>query len=61
MAITINSSPNNYSSLHAPLWFVVGSNNTNQTNFKYVCDVYVGGNLVARLKSFPQPVSAELG
>jgi hypothetical protein len=59
MAIVINSSPDNYSSLHAPLWFVVGSNNTNQTNFKYVCDVYVGGNLVARLKSFPQPVSAK--
>lgn len=59
MAITINSSPAAYSSMHAPLWFVVGSNNTTQTNFKYVCDVYVGGNLVARLKSFPQPTSAK--
>lgn len=59
MAITINSSPDNYSSLHAPLWFVVTSNNTAQTNFKYVCDVYVGGNLVARLKSFPQPTSSK--
>jgi hypothetical protein len=59
MAITINSSPDIYSSLHAPLWYVVGSNNTNQTNFKYVCEVYVGGNLVATLKSFPQPVSSK--
>jgi len=59
MAITINSSPDNYSSLHAPLWFVLSSTNTAQTNFKYVCDVYVNGNLVARLKSFPQPVSSK--
>lgn len=59
MAIVINSSPDNYSSLHAPLWFVLSSTNTAQTNFKYVCDVYVNGNLVARLKSFPQPVSSK--
>lgn len=59
MAITINSSPDNYSSLHAPLWFVVTSTNTAQTNFKYVCDVYVGGNLVTRLKNFPQPTSSK--
>lgn len=59
MAITINSSPDIYSSIHAPLWFVLSSTNTAQTNFKYVCDVYVGGNLIARLKSFPQPVSSK--
>lgn len=59
MAITINSSPDNYSSLHAPLWYVVTSTNTAQTNFKYVCDVYVSGNLVARLKNFPQPTSSK--
>ena len=59
MAITINSSPDIYSSLHAPLWFVLSSTNTAQTNFKYVCDVYVNSNLVARLKSFPQPVSSK--
>ena len=57
MAITINSSPDIYSTLHAPLWYVLSSTNTGQTNFKYVCDVYVGGNLVTRLKSFPQPTS----
>ncbi len=59
MAITINSSPDNYSSLHAPLYFVLSSTNTAQTNFKYVCDIYVANNLVARLKSFPQPVSSK--
>lgn len=59
MAITINSSPDIYSSLHAPLWFVLSSTNTTQTNFKYVCDVYVGGSLVASLKSYPQPTSSK--
>lgn len=59
MAITINSTPALYSSLHSALYFVVTSNNTGQTNFKYVCDIYVDGNLVTRLKSFPQPSSTK--
>lgn len=59
MAITINSTPDSFSSLHAPLWFVVGSNNSAQTNFKYVCDIYISGTLVTRLKSFPQPTSTK--
>ena len=59
MAITINSTPDSFSSLHAPLWFVVSSNNTAQTNFKFVCDIYISGTLVTRLKSFPQPTSTK--
>lgn len=59
MAITINSAPANYSSLHSALYFVVSSTNSAQTNFKFVCDVYVNGNLVTRLKSFPQPSSSK--
>ena len=59
MAITINSTPSNYSSLHAPLWFVVSSTNTGQTSFKYVCDIYVSGTLISRIKSFPQPTSTK--
>ena len=59
MAITINSQPSSYSSMHSPLYYVVTSDNTSETNFKYVCDIYVGGNLVARLKSFPQPVNSK--
>jgi len=57
MALTIASSPANYSSIHDPLWFVATSNNNAQTNFKFVCDVYVNTTLVARLKSFPDPVT----
>lgn len=59
MAITINSQPLNSSSMHEPLYFVVSSTNTAQTNFKYVCDIYIGGNLVTRLKLFPDPDSSK--
>lgn len=59
MAITINSQPSSFSSMHSPLYYVLTSTNTAQTNFKYVCDIYVSGNLVARLKSFPQPVNSK--
>ena len=55
MAITVDNKPNNYQSFHEDLWFVVSSTNTGQTNFKYVFDVRIGGNLVARIKSYPQP------
>ena len=43
--------------MHSDLFFVVSSTNTGQTNFKYVADVYIGGNLVTRLKYYPQPSS----
>lgn len=59
MAITINSQPFDSASMHEPLYFVVSSTNTAQTNFKYVCDIYVGGNLVSRLKSFPDPTTSK--
>ena len=59
MAITINSTPSANQSVHEDLWFVVSSTNTSQTSFKYVFDVYIGANLVARIKSFPQPVTAK--
>lgn len=59
MAITVNSQPSSYSSMHSPLYYVVTSDNTSETNFKYVCDVYISGNLIARLKSFPQPVNSK--
>lgn len=59
MAITINSSPASYQSVHEDLWFVVSSTNTAQTSFKYVFDIYIGANLVARIKSFPEPVTAK--
>ena len=55
MAITITQSPESFASLHDDLWHVVTSDNTTQSNFKYVFDLYVATNLVARLKVFPDP------
>jgi hypothetical protein len=58
MAITIQSSPAPYSSMHDDLWYVSSSNNVGQTSFKFVYDVYVNGSQVSRTKIFPAP-SAE--
>jgi len=55
MAITIDNTPYGYQSFHEDMWYVVSSNNTGQTSFKYVFDVYINSTLVARIKSFPQP------
>ena len=55
MSVTINSTPATYNSVNDRNWWVVTSDNVSETNFKYVCDIYVGGNLVTRLKSFPNP------
>lgn len=43
--------------MHSDMYFVVSSTNTSQTNFKYVADIYVNANLVARLKYYPDPTS----
>lgn len=58
MAISVLSSPADFASLHDDLWFVVSADNVTQDNFKYVFDVYVSGELVARVKTNPAP-SAE--
>jgi hypothetical protein len=55
MAITITQSPESFASLHSDLWHVVTSNNTTQSNFKFVFDIYIASSLVARLKVFPDP------
>lgn len=58
MAITIQSSPAPYSSMHDDLWYVSSSTNVGQTAFKFVYDVYVNGSQVSRTKVYPSP-SAE--
>jgi hypothetical protein len=59
MAITVNSIPEEYASLHDELWFVVDSTNKASTNFKYVFDVYVDATLIARIKQFPDVSSTK--
>jgi hypothetical protein len=58
MAITIQSSPAPYSSMHDDLWFVSSSTKVGELAFKFVYDVYVNGAQVSRTKVYPSP-SAE--
>lgn len=53
MAITIASIPPSYSSAHDALWFVVTSDNSTLTNFKYVFDIQVNSATIATLKVYP--------
>lgn len=55
MAITINSGPSAYASMHEALWHVVSSDNVAQSSFKYIYDIYINGTQVIRYKSFPNP------
>jgi hypothetical protein len=55
MAITIVQEPVDYSSVHDEAWYDVSSTNSSNIGFKYVCDIYIGATIVARIKSFPQP------
>jgi len=55
VAITINTNPAAGSSVHDNMWHVVSSDNSGQTDFKYVFDVWVGGVQKIRVKQFPEP------
>jgi len=55
MAITVNSVPATYASMHDDMWFVASSTNSGVTNFKFVYDVYINGSQVSRNKMFPAP------
>lgn len=55
MAITIISTPEEHTPAYNEQYFVASGTNTGQTNFKYVCGVYVDGTLVATEKFPPRP------
>lgn len=60
MALTIKTNPGTYYSAHGDIIFVVGdvakaSDPVTYVDYKYVCDVYIGAVLVARLKAVPRP------
>jgi len=58
MALTITNQPVLLSSANDDLVYTcLESSLYTQTNFKYICDIYVGGVKVAQLKAFPNPVS----
>jgi len=56
MAVTISGSPSTSTPVYNKMQFVVTSNQSGQTNFRYVCDVeYAGGPTIVRLKSDKLP------
>lgn len=57
MAITIESNPQDLTTIGNPITFVVSSTNYTQPNFLFIADVYILGTLFARLKSSPNPTT----
>ena len=55
MSVTIERQPEDFQPVFNQNRWIVESNNTAQTNFEYICDVYVnaGSTYIARLKRFP--------
>jgi hypothetical protein len=57
MAITLISSPSGEPSVQDSLFHTVSSNNSNDLDFKYVFDIFVGGVQQVRVKQFPDPTT----
>jgi hypothetical protein len=60
MALSLLYNPGEYFSAHGDLIFTLLEDTKpfasgTYPDYKYVCDVYIGGILVARLKAFPRP------
>lgn len=60
MALSIQTNPGTYYSVNGDLLFVVvdlvkASDPVTYPDYRYVCDVYVGLEMVARIKSYPRP------
>jgi hypothetical protein len=55
MAITIESQPQDFTTMGNPITFVLSSTNVAQPNFKFVADVFVGATQLIRLKTSPNP------
>ena len=58
MAVTIVN-PSIYSSIQDDLWTIASSNNSGQTDFKFVFDVYNGANQLVRCKVYPDPTNGK--
>ena len=51
MAVTINGVPNNHTPAYNDINFIVISDNIAEANFKYIADVYIGGEFIQRLSA----------
>jgi hypothetical protein len=58
MAVTIVN-PTAYSSIQDDLWTIASSDNSGQTDFKFVFDVYNGANQLVRCKVYPDPTNGK--
>lgn len=61
--MTINDTPAAYSSLNGDLIYtayesVKATDPVTYPNYKYICDIYVGGVKIAVLKTFPNPANS---
>lgn len=59
MSITSLISPSGNVSVQDSLWHIATSNNSGQTDFKYVFDIFNGSNQLVRVKLFPEPDSGK--
>lgn len=57
MAITSLISPSGEVSVQDALWHIALSNNSGQTDMKYVFDVYNGSTQLIRVKVYPEPTN----
>jgi len=57
MSVTIITTPDDLTPIGNPITFVVSSPNVAQPNFMFVCDIFVNGDQVSRLKCFPNPTT----
>lgn len=60
MAYQILNTPGSYYSAHEDLIFTVcdivkAADPTTYPDFRYICDIYIGAELVTRLKAYPRP------
>ena len=59
MAISNLGYPSGSPSVQDSLWHVFNSTASGQTDFKYVMDIYTGGNQQVRVKLYPEPSSGK--
>lgn len=57
MAITLLQSPDQIMPVYNDIVFTVNSSNKAQCSFRYICDVYINGNYITRLKLYPYGVN----
>lgn len=58
--ITIESSPSGLPSVQDDMWHIASSDNSSNTDFKFVVDIYVNGDQIIRAKPWPEPSNGKM-